>query len=206
MSNQCNIPAYALPPLWQLPTAIDLTYLIRITFSPPFWIPSSGQISILESKVPSPRKRNLKNPSLVTGALKLKQHRKVDLMKKKKTRALFCFPRSSDIEQHRKDTLINKPKHTRTQELSSVFPVAPRILTQQHWGHPTERTSYLEGDNHKAAGVDTLLVGKDSRNPCQPWYPSCSLITYRPQIQREYLRSTQQQPLSLLFSSLLFLL
>jgi hypothetical protein len=30
-SNQCNIPAYAL-----LPTAIDLTYLIRITFYPPF--------------------------------------------------------------------------------------------------------------------------------------------------------------------------
>ncbi len=78
------------------------------------------------------------------------------------------------------------------------------MLTQQHRGDPTERTSYLEEDNHKAAGVDTLLVGKDSRNPCQPWYPSRSLITYRPQTQREYLRSTQQQPLSLLCSSLLF--
>jgi hypothetical protein len=90
-SNQCNIPAYALPPLWQPPTAIDLAYLIRITFSPPFWIPSSGQISILESEVPSPRKINLKNPSLVTGALKLKQHRKADLMKKKKNNSSLLF-------------------------------------------------------------------------------------------------------------------
>jgi hypothetical protein len=88
-------------------------------------------------------------------------------MKKKKTRALFCFPRSSDIEQ--RTNLINKTKtNTHTQELSSAFPGAPRILTQQLRGHPTERTSYLEEDNHKAAGVDTLLVGKDSRNPCQP--------------------------------------
>lgn len=91
-SNQCNIPAYALPPLWQPPTAIDLTYFIRITFCPPFWIPSGGQISILESKVPSPRKKNLKNPSLVTGALKLKQHRKADLMKKKKQEISSDFP------------------------------------------------------------------------------------------------------------------
>jgi len=33
---------------------------------------------------------------------------------------------------------------------------------------PLVEVDNLEEDNHKAAGVDTLLVGKDSRNPCQP--------------------------------------
>jgi hypothetical protein len=34
--NKSNQTAYALPALWQPHTAIDLTYLIRITFSPAF--------------------------------------------------------------------------------------------------------------------------------------------------------------------------
>jgi hypothetical protein len=33
---------------------------------------------------------------------------------------------------------------------------------------PLVEADTLEEDNHKAAVVDTLLVGKDSRNPCQP--------------------------------------
>lgn len=33
---------------------------------------------------------------------------------------------------------------------------------------PLVEVDTLEEDNHKAAEADTLLVGKDSRNPCQP--------------------------------------